>query len=118
MPIRGAGAVEAYNKTYKVFHHLYDPAGTRYISNGGHNDPHETEKELLYPHHRGLFFAFNKITYDGKEADIWHCTKGTHSAHNKTIFETGGPIAADLRAACSSTGSGRRGTSLPRKNGR
>ncbi|HEX3313481.1 MAG TPA: DUF6807 family protein [Gemmataceae bacterium] len=88
---------DARNKTYKVFHHLYDPEGTRYVTNGGHNDPHQTEKDLLYPHHRGLFFAFNKITYDGKEADIWHCTKGTHSAHNKTIFETGGPVAADQR---------------------
>ena len=88
---------EARNKTYKVFHHLYDPAGTRYITNGGHNDPHETEKDLLYPHHRGLYFAFNKITYDGKSADIWHCTNGTHSSHNKTIFETGGPVAADQR---------------------
>jgi hypothetical protein len=88
---------DARNKTYKVFHHLYDPAGTRYVTNGGHNDPHTSDKDLLYPHHRGLYFAFNKITYDGKEADIWHCTKGTHSAHNKTLFEVGGPIASDQR---------------------
>ena len=88
---------DARNKTYKVFHHVYDPAGTRYVTNGGHTDPHASDKDLLYPHHRGLYFAFNKITYDGKTADIWHCTNGTHSAHNKTIFETGGPIAADQR---------------------
>jgi hypothetical protein len=90
-------SADARNKTYKVFHHLYDPAGSRYVTNGGHTDPHTSDKDLLYPHHRGLFFAFNKITYDGKKADIWHCTSGTHSSHNKTIFETGGPIAADQR---------------------
>src|SRR5262249_51221438 len=64
---------DARNKSYKVFHHLYDPAGKRFVTNGGHTDPYENEKKLLYPHHRGLMFGFNKVSYDGgkKKADTW-----------------------------------------------
>src|SRR5262249_19062602 len=53
-----------HDKTYKVFHHLYDPTGKRFLTNGGNvNDPQpKNPKDLLYPHHRGLMYAFNKIT--------------------------------------------------------
>ena len=49
------------DKTYKVFHHVFEPDGTRFITNGGDTDPANDVKRL-YPHHRGLFFAFNKIS--------------------------------------------------------
>src|SRR5205823_1315252 len=67
-----ASSKEARNRSYKVFHHFYDPAGTRFVTNGGHTDPYANEKDLLYPHHRGLMFGFNRISYDGKQADTWH----------------------------------------------
>jgi hypothetical protein len=88
---------EARNKTYKVFHHLYDLAGKRFVTNGGHNDPHSTEKDLQYPHHRGLMFAFNKCSYDGKQADTWHCTGDAHVSHQKTLYRTAGPVMAEHR---------------------
>src|SRR5262249_7973786 len=61
-------STDARDLTYKVFHHLFDPEGKRLVTNGG--------PKGLYPHHRGLMYAFNKITYDGgkKKADTWHCT--------------------------------------------
>ena len=37
---------QARNRTYKVFHHLYDPQGKRLVTNGGHTDPYEDEKKL------------------------------------------------------------------------
>src|SRR5262249_6802514 len=43
---------DARNRTYKVFHHLFDPAGQRLVTNGG--------PDGLYPHHRGLFYGFNR----------------------------------------------------------
>src|SRR5262249_8671139 len=45
---------QARDKTYKVFHHLFDPAGKRLVTNGGQTDENITNpKKLLYPHHRG-----------------------------------------------------------------
>jgi hypothetical protein len=86
---------EKRNKTYKVFHHLYEPGGTKQVTNGGHSDLEketpEGLKNLLFPHHRGLSYAFNRITYDGnRKADTWHCTNGAHTAHVKTLEEVGG----------------------------
>src|SRR5437660_1104342 len=36
---------DARELTYKPFHHLYNPEGTRFVTNGG--------PKGLYPHHRG-----------------------------------------------------------------
>src|SRR5438552_6899461 len=49
------------NPTIKVYHHLYDESGTVRLTNG---------PEGQYPHHRGIFFGFNNISYDGKKADV------------------------------------------------
>ena len=59
---------EKRDQTFKVFHHLYDPTGERIVTNGAGGK---------YPHHRGLFFGFNKVSYGkGQVADVWHCNKG------------------------------------------
>lgn len=84
---------EKRDRSYKVFHHLYDPTGTRFVTNGGFADPYTDAKKLLYPHHRGLMYAFNRITYDGgKKADTWHCTGGAHQSHLKTLLTEAGPV--------------------------
>lgn len=76
---------ESRDLTYKVFHHLYDPAGTRFVTNGG--------PAGLYPHHRGLMFGFNRVTYgDNKKADTWHCPNPVHVAHHKFLNEEAGPV--------------------------
>jgi hypothetical protein len=79
---------QARDKTYKVFHHLFDPFGKRLVTNGGQTDDNIADpKKLLYPHHRGLMYAFNRITYDGnKKADTWHAQAGdTHQEHVKFL---------------------------------
>jgi hypothetical protein len=82
---------ETREATFKVFHHLFDPAGTRLVTNGPHG---------LYPHHRGLFFGFNKISYGDKKCDIWHGdsahkfnTIGAYQEHVKMLVQRGGPDA-------------------------
>jgi len=85
---------EKRDRSYKVFHHLYDPDGKRFVTNGGHTDPHTDAKKLLFPHHRGLMFAFNRISYDGKKADTWHATGDAHQTHEKTLREVAGPVLA------------------------
>lgn len=72
-------------ETYKVFHHLYDAAGTRFVTNPGVTG--------LYPHHRGMMLGFNKISYgNNKKADTWHCTGKAHQEHAKFLSEEAGPL--------------------------
>jgi hypothetical protein len=89
------------DQSYKVFHHLFDPSGKVLVTNGGWADgPIPDPKKLLYPHHRGLMYAFRKITYDkGKQCDTWHAIPGdTHEGHVRFLgFETG-PLLGRQRA--------------------
>lgn len=66
---RDGSSPESHYLTFKPFHQIFDPAtGTQLISSGAHPNT----KEFLFPHHRGLFFGFNRIKYGDKSADIWH----------------------------------------------
>jgi hypothetical protein len=81
--------------TLKPFHQMFDPKdGKTLVSSGAHPNT----KEYQFPHHRGLFFGFNKITYtqDDKkmEADIWHGTKNVFSQHDKMTATERGPLFA------------------------
>ncbi|MSQ96310.1 MAG: hypothetical protein EXR98_17400 [Gemmataceae bacterium] len=86
---------DARDKTYKVFHHLYDTAGKRFVTNGGHTDNFADPKKLLFPHHRGIMYGFNKCSYGPdlkKKADTWHCTGDAHVGHEKTLATETGPV--------------------------
>ena len=74
---RRDGSSEAsHYLTYKPFHQVFDPAtGTTLLTSG----VHPPEENPQYPHHRGLFFGFNKIQYDGLKADTWHCTNNVYT---------------------------------------
>lgn len=64
---------QTHYQTYKPFHHVFSPNDEQVLLTSGVpdlNQPHE------YPHHRGLFFGFNRISYEGKQADTWHATNG------------------------------------------
>jgi hypothetical protein len=75
---------EKRDATFKVFHHLYDLEGNR-VTRG--------EPTGLYPHHRGIFYGFNKVTYDdNKHVDIWHCTGETYQSGDKILSEEAGPV--------------------------
>ena len=109
-----ASSAEARDKSYKVFHHLYDPAGKRFVTNGGFTDDNITDpKKLLYPHHRGIMYGFNKCSYgpDLKtQADTWHCPpKGAstaHVAHEKTLSTQSGPVLGRHRVLLGWYGAG------------
>jgi hypothetical protein len=92
----------ARDKTYKVFHHLYDFEGKRFVTNGGNtNEPVGDPKKLLYPHHRGLMYAFNNITYGkGIKADTWHAKpEDTHQSHRAFLVEEAGCVLGRHRVA-------------------
>ena len=77
------GSKELREQTYKVYHHVYSPRGDRLVTKGPGG---------LYPHHRGLFYGFNRISYDGRQADVWHCNNGESQTHEKTFSEIEGPM--------------------------
>jgi hypothetical protein len=76
---------EKRDLTFKIFHHLFDPDGQRLVTKGPPGG--------LYPHHRGIYYGFNNITYgDGKKADTWHCNNGEHQTHEKLLASEAGPV--------------------------
>lgn len=82
---------ERREETYKVFHHLFDPTGSRLVTKGPGG---------RYTHHRGLFYGFNRITYgDGIKADIWHCTGNVHQSHEEFLLSEAGPVMGRHRLA-------------------
>jgi hypothetical protein len=88
---------ESRERTYKVFHHLYSPGGDVLTTGGLSDDP-----GVHSPHHRGIFFGFNRIRYgNGKTADTWHCTDGAHQAHDRFLASEAGPVLGRHRLAIS-----------------
>ena len=76
---------ERREETYKPYHHVFDPTGARLVTKGPGG---------LFPHHRGLFFGFNRISYDDgkKQADTWHCNKGEFESHESFVASAAGPV--------------------------
>jgi hypothetical protein len=84
--------------TFKPFHHVYDPVqGKTLLTNGSA----KTAKDGQFPHHRGLFFGWNRISYNGKTADIWHGTDNVYSEFNKVLEAEAGPALGRQRSAIS-----------------
>lgn len=78
-------------ETFKVYHHVFDPEGTRIVTKGPGG---------LFTHHRGLFYAFNKVTYDGnKTVDVWHCRNGESQSHDGFLKVEAGPLVGRHRLA-------------------
>ncbi|HYE99262.1 MAG TPA: DUF6807 family protein, partial [Planctomycetota bacterium] len=82
---------EARERTYKPFHHVFDPAGTRLLTKGAGGQ---------YTHHRGIYYGFNKVTYgDGRKADVWHCGGQAHQLHEAVLQTDEGPVLGRHRVA-------------------
>jgi hypothetical protein len=74
---------EIANPTIKPYHHLFDLNGRMIVTNSN---------EGQYPHHRGIFFGFNNISYEGKKADAWHCRNGESTRHEKVLAAEAGNL--------------------------
>ena len=67
---------------FKVYHHLYNPAGTRFVTKGPGS---------LYTHHRGLFFGYCNVSYEGGKANTWS-GRNTPETHGGTLARDAGPV--------------------------
>jgi 2-keto-4-pentenoate hydratase/2-oxohepta-3-ene-1,7-dioic acid hydratase in catechol pathway len=74
---RDDSSADSHYMTFKPFHHVFDPVDGQVLLTAG---AHPNTKAFLYPHHRGLFFGFNRISYGKRSADIWHGKDGVHSS--------------------------------------
>ncbi len=82
---------ESRQETYKPYHHVFAPDGSQLLTKGPGG---------LYPHHRGLFYGFNKVTYgDGKTCDSWHMINGSYQAHDSVLEQKAGENSARHRVA-------------------
>jgi len=67
----------------KVYHHVYNPAGSRLITKGPGGK---------YTHHRGLFFGYCSVTYgEGQRANTWS-GRNTPETHAGFLAEEAGPV--------------------------
>lgn len=78
-----ASSEERRMETYKPYHHLFSPRGDAVVTKGPGG---------LFPHHRGLFYGFNRISFDGQTADTWHCNHGESQVHEEFLSSEAGPV--------------------------
>jgi hypothetical protein len=75
-------------ETYKPFLHVYD--GAQRLTNGPDSETEYLGSEIRYPHHRGIFIGWNRLTCDGKRYDLWHMPRATQ-VHQRFEEQTAGP---------------------------
>lgn len=94
---RDGATKDTHELSFKPFHHVFDPkTGQTLLTNGAGL---AANKDLLFPHHRGLFFAFNRInTGDKQDSDTWHGRNGEYTLHEKMLATEAGEVFARHRA--------------------
>ncbi|MBA7694106.1 hypothetical protein ES703_102711 [subsurface metagenome] len=66
-------------ETYKPLHHVFD-ASDNLLTNGPDGMHPYIKDKILYPHHRGIFIGWNRLTFGGQQYDLWHM-KEAHQVH-------------------------------------
>jgi hypothetical protein len=61
-------AKERQAATFKVYTHLFGPAGEGPLTKG--------DTGGLFPHHKGVFVGWNRVRFRGKQHDFWHGKDG------------------------------------------
>jgi len=57
-------------ETYKPFLHVYD--GAQRLTNGPDGQGAYLSNQIKFPHHRGIYIGWSKLTCEGKRYDLWH----------------------------------------------
>ncbi|CAN5135402.1 hypothetical protein BH11PLA2_BH11PLA2_22870 [soil metagenome] len=80
---RDGSSKDKHEMSFKPFHHVYDPVkGETLLTNGAGL---AADKSNLFPHHRGIFFAFNKVSYGKETCDVWHGRANEYVEHDKVL---------------------------------
>jgi hypothetical protein len=76
---------ERTEETYKPYLHVFDAAGGKPVTKGPGGQ---------FPHHRGIFLGWNRITVDGRSYDRWHMRDGAqvHREFTETTADADGAV--------------------------
>jgi len=76
---------ERTNETYKPYLHVFDAAGGQPVTKGPGGQ---------FPHHRGIFLGWNRISVNGRNYDRWHMQDGAqvHREFTETTADTAGAV--------------------------
>lgn len=80
---------EKSHSTYKPFLHVFDAAGKAAITKGPGG---------FYTHHRGIFFGWQKVTFDGRAYNLWEMSGG-RQVHQKFIAQKADADSATFTSA-------------------
>ncbi len=83
-------------ETYKPYCHVFDSGGTFPITKGPGGS---------FPHHRGIYLGWNKLTAGGKTYDRWHMSGGDQ-VHEKFTSRTADATQASFTSLIKWEGSG------------
>jgi Methane oxygenase PmoA len=88
---------DQHELTFKPFHHVFDPVkGETLLTNGAGL---AANKELMFPHHRGIYFGWMRISYgQGQVVDNWHGRDGVYTQHEKMLMTEVGEVVGRHRA--------------------
>ncbi len=78
---------ERSERTFKPYLHVFDAEGKEMITKG----PGGT-----YTHHRGIFFGWQRIGYEGKNYNMWEMGGGNRQIHQKFTGQKAGPDQASF----------------------
>ena len=81
-------------ENYKPYLHVLDPEGREPITKGPGGD---------FPHHRGIFIGWSKLTVADKVYDRWHM-KGGEQSHRKFLVQESGAAGAKFTSLVEWTG--------------
>jgi len=73
---------ETREDAFKVYHHLYDPSGKRFVTKGPGSK---------YTHHRGIFFGYCGVKHPGGSANTWS-GRNTPETHSGFLAQEAGPV--------------------------
>ncbi len=81
-------------ENFKPYLHVFDAEGKQFITKGAGG---------LFPHHRGMFIGWNKLTVAGKTYDRWHM-KGGEQVHTGFLRKEATPQSATFTSSVAWTG--------------
>jgi len=82
---RDGSTKDTHELSFKPFHHVFDPVkGETLLTNGAGL---AADKANTFPHHRGIFYAFNRISYDKETCDVWHGKANEFVLHDSVVSQ-------------------------------
>lgn len=84
-------------ETYKPFLHVFDTERQNLLTNGPDGISSYQNNKIKFPHHRGIFVGWNRLTFEEQQYDLWHMT-GVAQVHQKFLELVAGPVLARLNS--------------------